>query len=104
VSGEKYRCHIHLLNHSVEGSTGDRIDTTRWLIEEENLGAEHEGLGTAQLALVASTQILGHGVLEKVQLKGLHDESFDALASLPSYALEASHEVHTLVDGQIFPD
>ena len=55
MGSEKNRRHVHLLDHAVEGSSGDWVHPTGRLIQEENLGAEHERLRTAQLSFVTST-------------------------------------------------
>ena len=65
VSGQQDRCLSHLLDHLVERTARDWVDTGCRLIEEEDTWVEHDRLSAAQFTLIAATQILSQRVLEE---------------------------------------
>ena len=103
VSRQEHRGCFHALNHAVERSSRNWIDSSRRLIKEKNPWAEHNRLCTAQLTLIATTEVLGIGVLEGSEVQVLHDELLEVLTSLSSDAFESSYNVETLIDGHVLP-
>ena len=103
MSRQEHRGCFHALNHAVERSSRNWIDSSRRLIKEKNPWAEHNRLCTAQLTLIATTEVLGIGVLEGSEVQVLHDELLEVLTSLSSDALESSHNVETFIDGHVLP-
>ena len=103
MSGEEDRGHLHLLDHAVEGASGDGIHSRGWLIQEEHPRAKNNRLRAAQLAFVAAAEILSKRVLERCQVEVLGNEAFDDFAALTVDTLEGSNEVETLIDCHVFP-
>ena len=88
---EQDRRILHLLDHSIERASRYGIHARCWLIEEQYARAKHYGLSTAKLALVASAQVLGQGVLEGCQVQILRDQSFELIAAIATDSLQTGN-------------